>query len=544
LIDIKQAQNAYYFIFLIFGLSFAKNTGNSACCKPFLFHTLSFVFYFTASDAKNHKKIYRFRDMTTQTITSDNKHIKWNGVKPKPFLAILIFATLIWMTPAPEGINDQTWHLFVIFLSTIIGVVLKPLPVGAVAIIAMAACVLTKTLTLKESLVTFGSPVAWLIVFAFFFAKGFIKTGLGTRIAYMFISLLGRSSLGLAYGFVFTEFLLALVIPSNTARGAGVLFPILKSLSNEYGSSPEDGTQRKIGAFLIKVVFQVNIMTSAMFLTALVGNPLIAELAGGSGITITWGSWALAAFVPGLISILVFPLILYWIYPPEMKSTPEAPKMAKEKMRQLGGATLEEMIMLGTFMLVLFLWIFGAQLGITAPEAALIGLAILLISGCVTWNDLVSEKDAWTTLVWFAAFLMMANYLTQFGMFNWLGDRMSYVVSDLSWVWAFVIMALVYYYSHYLFASVTAHIASMYSAFLIVMLAAGTPPMLAAMMLAVLSSLSACLTHYSTGTAPVFFGAGYIEIKDWWRLGAMTSVFNIVIWFTLGIGWWKLLGLW
>ena len=112
------------------------------------------------------------------------------------------------------------------------------MPMGALAFAAVSFAVLSGTLTIAEATGGFGSTVVWLVVAAFFIATAFVKTGLGTRIAYHFMRLLGRRSLGLAYGFVVTDLLLAPAIPSNTARAGGVVFPIVKSLCVSLAATP------------------------------------------------------------------------------------------------------------------------------------------------------------------------------------------------------------------------------------------------------------------------------------------------------------------
>ncbi|MEB3701812.1 ArsB/NhaD superfamily anion permease [Candidatus Bealeia paramacronuclearis] len=221
------------------------------------------------------------------TLT-DFTPVSWKGASLIPSFLILAFATALWFLTPPEGLSAKTWHLFVIFISTIAAVIAKPLPMGALAIIAIAFLTGTRTLTLSECLSTFSSNVVWLIVMAFFLAKGFSKTGLGTRIAYLFVRALGKSTLGLSYGFVLTELLLAPFIPSNTARGGGTIYPIVSALALRQGSDPSKGTERKLGAFLIKVCFHANTITSAMFLTAIVGNPMIAGFAESAGVKIDW----------------------------------------------------------------------------------------------------------------------------------------------------------------------------------------------------------------------------------------------------------------
>lgn len=468
----------------------------------------------------------------------------WNGVKLLPFLGVCILGLGLWFSPVPEGLDLNTWRLFTIFISTIAAVVAKPLPMGAVAVVAISVCTMTGVLTLEQSLSSYSSHIIWLVLAAFFIARGFIKTGLGSRIAYFFIGVMGKSTLGLGYSLVLTEFLLAPIIPSNTARGAGIVFPIVCALSQEYGSHPKDATQRKIGAYLIKLCFHANTITSAMFITALATNPLIVSMASKSGIEISWNTWALASIVPGLLCLALLPLLLYVIYPPELKSTPQAPALAREKLKHMGPMRFEERTMLVTFSVLLGLWIFGAQLGIDAATAALFGLAILMMTGVLNWDDLLKEEGAWNTFIWLGCLLMMASFLNEFGMIAWFSNHMKSVVGSLNWILALTILGAVYFYTHYFFASITAHVTSMYSAFLIVALATGAPPMMAALLLAAFSSLSAGLTHYGTGSAPVFLGAGYVTITDWWRLGAIVSAVNLVLWVLSGTLWWKIIGLW
>jgi DASS family divalent anion:Na+ symporter len=435
-------------------------------------------------------------------------------------------------------------HLLAIFVATILGLILKPLPMGAVAFIGISATAATGTLSITESLSGFGNRVIWLIVLAFFISRGFIKTGLGARIAYMFMAQLGKKTLGLGYGLVAADLVLAPAIPSNTARAGGVVFPILRSVAKAYNSSPEDGTSRRVGAFLTTTAFQGTVITSAMFLTAMAANPLAAQLAGDLGVEITWTRWAVAALVPGLISLIVVPYVLFLLYPPQIKETPEAADLAKAKIRSMGQVQRSEWIMFATFLLLLSLWIFGSQLSIHSTTTATLGLAVLLLTRVLTWDDILAEKGAWNTLVWFSALVMMASYLTQLGLIDWFSETVGGVFGGVGWLPAFVGLSLIYFYSHYFYASCTAHVSSMYAAFLGVSLAVGTPPLLAALILGFFSNLFSGTTHYGTGPAPILFASGFVEVTDWWRLGAVVSVVNIAIWMIAGGVWWKVLGYW
>ncbi len=262
-----------------------------------------------------------------------NEGEKTAGAKRVPLLITFLVGAILWFLPPPQGVDLRAWHLLAIFVATIVGIIAKPLPMGAVAFTGMVATVLTGTLGIGEALSGFANRTIWLIVVAFLIARGLIKTGLSKRIAYGFVALLGRRTLGLGYGLVATDLVLAPAIPSNTARAGGVVFPILLSLARAYNSRPDDGTSGKMGAFLTKTAFQGTLITSAMFLTAMAANPLAVELAGGLGVTIGWGGdWALAALVPGVVSLAVVPLILYRLCPPGIKKTPAAAEMARAEL--------------------------------------------------------------------------------------------------------------------------------------------------------------------------------------------------------------------
>jgi DASS family divalent anion:Na+ symporter len=457
----------------------------------------------------------------------------------------LVVGLAIWFLPAPEGVAADAWHLFAIFVATIVGVIAKPLPMGAVTIIGVVATIVTGVLEPADALSGFSNTTIWLIVMAFFISRGVIKTGLGARIALFFVSRIGSRVLGVSYAMAVTDLILAPATPSNTARAGGIIMPILRSISGTYGSEPNDPSSRKVGSFLLLTAFQVNAITSAMFLTAMAANPLAAQLAGDLGVEVTWGKWALAAIVPGLVALVLIPMLVYMVHPPEVKKTPEAAEMARARLAELGPLSPSEKIMSGTIVLLLALWTLGdAFLGLSATTTAILGLVVLLVAGVLTWEDVKSEKQAWDTLVWFAALVMMATFLNELGLIPWLSEQMSGAVSGMGWITAFILLTLVYFYSHYLFASNTAHVSAMYAAFLATAIAVGAPPLFAALVLGFISSLFATLTHYSSGPAPVLFGAGYVELGSWWRVGLLVSLGNIAIWMGVGGLWMKVLGMW
>jgi DASS family divalent anion:Na+ symporter len=457
-------------------------------------------------------------------------------------LGISLLAGLIfWFIPEPAGVHPNGWNLFAVFVATMLAVILRPFPMGVVAILSLTFTVTTQILTFSEAFSGFSNEVVWLVVFAFFVARGFISTGLGARLAYQVMSVLGKNSLGLGYGLVATDLILAPAIPSVTARAGGIIYPIVKSLSEIFTGQSHDP---KMGSFLTLTAFQGSVITSAMFLTAMAGNPLIVELAKGQGIHITWGSWAAAAIVPGILSLAIVPYVLFRLLSPTIRKTPHAREMAAERLRQMGPVKPEEWVMIGTFFLLIFLWIIGPWIELKATVAAMLGLVILLLSGILKWRDIIEESSAWDTFIWFATLVTLSSFLNKFGLTTWFSQAVVQHVTGLEWVFGFILIALIYFYTHYFFASSVAHIGAMYAPLLIVSIALGTPAELATLTLAFFSNLYAGLTHYGSGPAPILFGTGYVSVSTWWKMGFIISLVNIAIWLVCGGLWWKLLGLW
>lgn len=450
----------------------------------------------------------------------------------------------IYLLPKPEMIDPKGWKLLGIFIATITGIVLKPLPMAAISLIGMLACVVTNTLNLtEEALLGFGSPIVWLVVFIFFIARGFIKTKLGHRIAYNFIALLGRRTLGLSYGIVLTELVMGPAIPSNSARAGGIIYPIVKSIAETLGSRPEDGTARRLGGFLTLVAFQGNLIVSSMFLTAMAANPMTQAIAAKQGVFFSWGDWFIAALVPGICSIIAMPLVLFFMYPPELKILPQAVSIAQKNLRDMGTMNIQEWTMTIVFLVMLTVWVVGESYGIPTTSAGLFGVCVLLLTGILSWKDILEEHEAWSTVIWLSILIMMSGFLEKFGLTTWFSQVIGNLFTGHHSIIGLYGLAIVYFYSHYFFASNTAHIGAMYGAFLSVAIAMGAPPIISALLLGFFSTLFSSMTHYSTGSAPIYFGTGYVQVGDWWIYGFIISLVNIAIWLGIGYLWWSFLGL-
>jgi DASS family divalent anion:Na+ symporter len=398
---------------------------------------------------------------------------------------------------------------------------------------------------IEKALSGYADKFVWLVLAAFFISRAMIKTGLGHRIALILVRLIGRKTLGLGYSLVFTDFILASFIPSTGARSGGIILPIARSVTETYDSRPEDGTEARLGTFLMTMIYQCEVIICATFLTGQASNVIIAGFARQqSAIDLNYGVWFLSAIVPALVSLAVIPLMLYRFYPPEIKETPNAVTFAREELEKLGPLSRHEKILLVVFVAVVILWITSRFHGIDSTVIALVGISALLVAGVLSWRDIINETHAWEVFIWYGGLVMMATALGETNIPTLFAQAVASLTTGWSWPVALAVLALVFFYAHYAFASITAHATAMFLPFLAVCIGVGAPAGLTVLLLAYFANLSAGLTHYGTTSAPIYFGLGYVTQKRWWTVGLIASIINIVIWSVVGSVWWKALGWW
>jgi DASS family divalent anion:Na+ symporter len=458
-------------------------------------------------------------------------------------ILVAVYAIVVYVIPKPDAVKPEGWRLTGLFLATIVGSIIEPIPAGALVLLAVVLSSLVGGLTITEALAGYSNSSVWLVLVAFFISRALIQTGLARRIALFFVRAFGKSSMGVAYSLAASDMVLAGMIPSNGARSGGVVLPIARSISELYGSSP-GATANKLGSFVMIAVYQSVCITSAMFITGQVSNFLARDMAMQAGYEITFLSWIRASIVPGLLSLAVVPWIAMKLNPPEIRNTPEASKFAAGELKNMGAMTRNEWILTGVFILICAFWVTSRQTGIDVAVTALLGCIVLLLAGVLQWDDIPAEKGGWAVFIWYGGLLRLAQGLNDSGVTKVFATNVAGTLGGYGWPTLFALTIVIYFYAHYAFASITAHMLSMFPAFLAVLLTAGAPPGLAVYAFACLANVSACLTHYGTTPAPIFFAQHYVPLKTWWTVGAACSVAHLIIWTTFGFAWWKVIGIW
>jgi len=466
----------------------------------------------------------------------------------KPIVKWLVtigIGVLIFLLPRPEAVTVEAWTLLAIFIATIVGSIVQPLTGSAMVLLGVVAVALFRAVPIEKALSGYADKFVWLVLAAFFISRAMIKTGLGHRIALIFVRLIGKKTLGLGYSLVFTDLILASFIPSTGARSGGIILPIARSVTETYDSRPDDGTAGRLGTFLMTMLYQCEVILCATFLTGQASNVIIAGFAAKqANVDLNYSIWFISAIVPAMVSLTIIPLMIYRLYPPEVKETPNAVSYATEELRKLGALNRSEKTLLVVFVAVVIMWITAKWHGIDSTVVALVGISGLLVTGVLEWRDLIDETHAWEVFIWYGGLVMMATALGETNVTTLFANGIAATISGVEWPIALAILGLIFFYAHYAFASITAHVTAMFIPFLAVTIALGAPAGLTVLLLTYFANLSAGLTHYGTTPAPVYFGLGYVTQTRWWTVGLIASILNIIIWSTVGLFWWKLIGWW
>ena len=456
-----------------------------------------------------------------------------------------LFLTLsLWFVNPPEDLNVVAFRLFIIFISVILSLLIQAIPMAVSVIAGLTFSVITELITLKSALKGFSDSTTWLVVNAFLIAGVIINTGLGRRISLLSIYYLGKTMKGLGYAICSAEFILGPLVPSNTARGGGILAPIVDSISKELGSRPSKSPQ-KAGEFLHLVGAHANLITAAMFLTGMAANPLVSKAAKEVfNVDFGWLDWALGAIVPGIIGLAGLPLIIMYLAPPKIDSIEPVRKKIINDLSKLGPWKRSELITSVIMLSMLFLWLTKSLHSIGTTTVTFCGLISILILNVATWEDIVKNHKAWDTLIWLGGLLTLATNLKELGFITWFAENLQNSLSNFTPLVVVMLLVVIYFYSMYVFSMLTAHIVALASVIFVIASNIQFEPFIIIALVAYLSSLSGCLTNYSTGPVIIYFGNGYSTASNWFKVGFLISLYHLIIWLGIGSIWWKIIGWW
>jgi DASS family divalent anion:Na+ symporter len=292
-----------------------------------------------------------------------------------------------------------------------------------------------------------------------------------------------------------------------------------------------------MGAYLMFCGMATLSVSSALWLTATSANPIGVEIAGGKGVAMGFGTWLIAASVPALAAIALLPWVLYKLCPPEVKSTPEAPAAARKALAEMGRLSRDERIVAVAFAAMVTGWALGSTLKLDLAAIAFAGLGVLLLTQVLTLADIAKEGDTLTTFVWLAILFALSGQLNEMGFMGYVGERLALGLAGVTWTVAYVALLVLYVLMHYLFVSQSSQVLALYGVFLDVGIRTGVPAPVMAFALLFASSYFSVITPQGGSQNVIFVGSGYLKQAELYRLGALTTIFNLLVFLVIGTPW-------
>jgi L-tartrate/succinate antiporter len=459
----------------------------------------------------------------------------WRAILP------LSAGALVLALPCPDGLAPDAWRYFAVFVAVIVSLITEAVPGAVAGLIGITLATVFRLVapgpaeSIRWALTGFADSTVWLMFVAFMFALGYAKTGLGRRIALLLVRRLGGRTLGLGYAIALSDLALAPFVPSNTARSGGIVFPIVESIPALYGAAPGE-PRRGIGAYVMWTAFATTCVTSSMFLTALAPNLLAVSLMKSiAHVDVSWTAW-LVGFLPlGLLLFLLQPLVIYRLCPSPVTATAEVPRWAARELAVMGAPSRRELSMGGLALVALGLWIFGPA-WMSATTVALLSLCLMIVSGVVSWDDILAYRRGWNNLIWFATLITLADGLGRVGFLPWFGRAVAASLDEVPAAAKVVVLVVVFFVAHYMFASLTAHATALLPVMLTAVVALPDVPVtVVALSLSYTLGLMGIITPYATGSGPLYYGSGYVAHRDFWLLGLLFGGLYLVGVITLGV---------
>ncbi|KAJ2487115.1 hypothetical protein EV174_000726 [Coemansia sp. RSA 2320] len=492
-------------------------------------------------------------------------------------LPAIIVALAIAHLPVPDGLTATSMRLLGVFAGVIMGLLTADYDMSVVLAVALLALTITSSFmcttadgrhiecdkcrsvyrgksghwheyqcdpiggSFDVAISGFSNKVAWLVFSAFHIGKAVEKAGVGRRVSLALLSYMGQSVVGIGYAVCLAELALGPFIPSNTARGGGIIFPIVESVISSLGVDADAGENPTAG-FLAMVASTANLLSSSLYITGMAGNPIVASKAASIfGIEFGFTDWLLGASLPVLLLIAILPPALHVVLRPRV----DFAQLSREIRRQhleMGPVSPDELKLCGTLLVCLVLWVGSPLFGIDATVVAYAAIVALTLFNVLTWDDVVKNHKAWDTFFWLASFIVLAEQLSALGVTDWIGNSLSKSLHGVSPMASTISLALVYFFSMYMFSSISSHVVAFAGPFFAAGHLLGCPPRLLTIIIAMFSSLAGVLTPFSTGSVAMYASRNYISQPRWFMLGLLTAIAIIGLTFSVGLLWWKILG--
>jgi anion transporter len=448
-------------------------------------------------------------------------------------LAILAFAVIIWMT---EAIDYA--------VSAVVIAALMAFLLGLAPSVANPKVLMGTSAALGLAFSGFANTALVLVAAALFLAAAMTLTGLDKRIALSILSRVGTETRHVVVGTILVGFVIALMVPSTTARVA-CLVPITLGIIAAYGVN-------KRGVFasmlMITTVQTASIWNVGIKTAAAQNMVAVGFIEKTFGKTITWLEWLIAAGPFAILMCIALYFVMTRMMPPEVAEVPGGREGIRKSLADLGRMKASEIKLLALSLTLIAFWATeGVLHKFDTSTTTITAVALMFMPGfgIMTWKE-AQPKIPWGTIVLFGVGISLGTALLQTNAATWLANIVvaEFGLKNATALFILGVMSLFLVVIHLGFASATALASAMIPIVIAVLKSVATPGINIigmTMLLQFVVSFGFILVVNAPQNM-VAYGTETFNARDFVRTGFVLTVIALVLVMVLGATYWHWLG--
>ena len=448
-------------------------------------------------------------------------------------LAILAFAVIVWMT---EAIDYA--------VSAVVIAALMAFLLGLSPNVANSKVLMGTSAALGLAFSGFANTALVLVASALFLAAAMTATGLDKRIALSILSRVGTETRHVVVGTILVGLVIALMVPSTTARVA-CLVPITLGIIAAYGVN-------KRGAFasmlMITTVQTASIWNVGIKTAAAQNMVAVGFIEKTFGKTITWLEWLIAAGPFAILMCIALYFVMTRMMPPEVAEVPGGREGIRQSLAALGRMKASEKKLLALSLTLIAFWATeGVLHKFDTSTTTITAVALMFMPGfgIMTWKE-AQPKIPWGTVVLFGIGISLGTALLQTNAATWLANIVvaEFGLKNTTVLFILGVMSLFLVVIHLGFASATALASAMIPIVIAVLKSVATPGINVigmTMLLQFVVSFGFILVVNAPQNM-VAYGTDTFNARDFVRTGFVLTVIALVLVMLLGATYWHWLG--
>ena len=449
-------------------------------------------------------------------------------------LAFALFG-LVAVLPNPDGLSVEGQRVLAVFALSIVLWITRAVSFPMVFFLQVFLLVITGVFKQESAFQGMGAPTIFFLLGAIILAMAVQKHGLHKRIALRVLRGFGASPRRFLLGVILIGSFMSMIMPAHGV--VALLIPVA------LGVIRSDALEASAKNFNRSLLLGITYGSSIGSMSALMGgarNPLAISLYyQATGQNVSFISWFVAAFPLALLVTLLAYIVLSRVYPPEAIDMDGLRQYLGTEVEEMGPMSWGEMKVLTILVLAIVLWVtFGNIVGIAV--VAMLIVALLGLTGTLEWED-VEDRVPWGVIFLYAGAITISFALIQTQGVEYLTSGILRGLGEDPVVLILVFVILTIFLSEVMSNAAATGVAVPLA--ISSLLAIGFPAVMGMYTVALPAAVAFMFIIGTPGSAMVY-ATGYLRVADFLKPGFILNMLGIVMFMTVGLGWWRLIGLW